>query len=255
MTVQFRSFRNARNYVHDLQLKNEKEWNLFCKSNKKPSDIPSVPRQQYKQEWKGLGDWLGTYTIAPQKRKFRSFKEAKFYVHSLDLKSYHDWLDYCKSNKKPSDIPSVPRQQYKQEWKGFGDWLGTYNIAPQKRKFRSFKESRLFARKLKLNGHLSWVQYYKTHKIPKDIPTAPNRTYKNKGWVGWADWLGTQNKASYQKKFKPFKQARLFARTLKLANSADWFRFIRAKRYDFLPVCPSKTYKDNWISWSDWLSG
>jgi len=200
MTVKFQLFKNARDYVHDLQLKNEREWISFCKSNKKPNDIPSVPRRYYTKEWKGLGDWLGTYTIATQNKKFRSFKKAKKFVHSLNLKSYHDWLDYCKSNKKPIDIPSVPRQCYTKEWRGFGDWLGTYTIATRNKKFRSFKKARLFARRLKLNGHLAWVQYYKTYTLPVDIPTTPNRTYKDQGWIGWTDWLGTNKKISHQKK-------------------------------------------------------
>ena len=192
MTFNFKSFNDARNYVHGLQLKNEREWKLFCKSNKKPNDIPSVPRQHYKKEWKGLGDWLGTYTIAPQNKKFRSFRQARAFVHSLNLKSYHEWLQFCKSNKKPNDIPSVPGHQYKKEWKGFGDWLGTYTIAPQNKKFRSFRQARAFARKLKLGNYLAWVEYYKTSNLPMDIPTTPNRTYKNKGWNGWGDWLGTK---------------------------------------------------------------
>ena len=191
MTEKFQSFKNARNYVHKLQLKNEREWILFCKSNKKPHDIPSVPRQYYTKEWEGLGDWLGTYTIAPQNKKFKTFRNARKFVHSLNLKSYYDWLDYCKSNKKPHDIPSVPRQYYTKEWKGFGDWLGTYTIAPQNKKFKTFRNARRFARRLKLNSHLAWVQYYKTHTLPLDIPTTPNRTYANSGWLGWKDWLGT----------------------------------------------------------------
>ncbi len=124
--------------------------------------------------------------------KFQSFKNARNYVHKLQLKNERDWLDYCKSNKKPHDIPSVPRQYYVKEWKGFGDWLGTYTIAPQKKKFKTFRNARRFARGLKLNSHLAWVQYYKTHTLPLDIPTTPNRTYANLGWLGWKDWLGSK---------------------------------------------------------------
>ena len=132
--------------------------------------------------------------------KFQSFKNAREYVRSLQLKNEREWISYCKSNKKPSDIPSVPRRQYTKEWKGLGDWLGTYAIAPQNRTFRSFKQSRLFARKLKLNGHLAWVNYYKVHTLPVDVPTTPNRTYKNRGWIGWADWLGPNSRILLKKK-------------------------------------------------------
>jgi len=127
--------------------------------------------------------------------KFRSFKNARDYVHSLQLKNEREWILFCKSNKKPKDIPSVPRKHYAKEWRGLGDWLGTYTIAPQNKKFRSFKQARIFARKLKLKNHLQWIQYYKTHNFPTDIPTTPNRTYENKGWVGWSNWLGTKKKS------------------------------------------------------------
>ncbi|MBT8252280.1 MAG: hypothetical protein KJO99_05570 [Nitrosopumilus sp.] len=125
-------------------------------------------------------------------RKFQSFKNARKYVHSLQLKNEREWILFCKSKKKPIDIPSVPRQYYTKEWKGLGDWLGTYTIAPQNKKFRSFKKARQYARQLKLKSHLAWVKYYKTYSLPSDIPTTPNRTYKNVGWLGWNDWLGTK---------------------------------------------------------------
>ena len=34
-------------------------------------------------------------------------------------------------------------------------------------------------------------EYKKTGKLPKDIATSPGGTYKNKGWKGWKDFLGT----------------------------------------------------------------
>ena len=121
--------------------------------------------------------------------RFKSFKNAREYVQGLQLKNEREWILFCKSNKKPHDIPSVPRKHYTKEWKGLGDWLGTYTIAPQKKKFRAFRSARRFARELKLRNHLEWVQYYKTHTLPIDIPTTPNRTYKKSGWIGWNDWL------------------------------------------------------------------
>ena len=35
-----------------------------------------------------------------------------------------------------------------------------------------------------------WKVYSKTKSRPKNIPAAPNVTYKNLGWVSWDDWLG-----------------------------------------------------------------
>jgi hypothetical protein len=41
------------------------------------------------------------------------------------LKSRTKWEDYCKSGKKPTDIPNAPRALYAEEgWSGWVDWLG-----------------------------------------------------------------------------------------------------------------------------------
>jgi hypothetical protein len=34
------------------------------------------------------------------------------------------WEDYCRSSKKPTDIPDRPDLVYASEWKGWVDWLG-----------------------------------------------------------------------------------------------------------------------------------
>ena len=34
-------------------------------------------------------------------------------------------------------------------------------------------------------------KFTRSGKLPKDIPTFPNQTYENKGWISWGDFLGT----------------------------------------------------------------
>ncbi|MBE43686.1 MAG: hypothetical protein CMO16_00685 [Thaumarchaeota archaeon] len=56
---------------------------------------------------------------------FRSYKEARKFVHSLKLKNKNEWKQYCKSNEKPNDIPSLPDKIYRNKgWNGYLDWLG-----------------------------------------------------------------------------------------------------------------------------------
>jgi hypothetical protein len=78
----------------------------------------------------------------------------------------------------------------KDGWASYGDWLGTGRIADQLRQYRSFPDARDFARSLNLRSEKQWLQYCKSGKKPVDIPAYPNRTYFNKGWVGYPDWLG-----------------------------------------------------------------
>jgi hypothetical protein len=76
---------------------------------------------QTDDEW---GDWLGTGRVAHGGQ--RSFKEAPAFVRRLGLKSSNEWLDYCKSGKRPGDIPSNPYKTYAEAgWAGMGDWLRT----------------------------------------------------------------------------------------------------------------------------------
>jgi hypothetical protein len=122
--VTFRPFPEARKHVRKLGLKSQSQWHQYCKSGNKPEDIPSYPEAAYENDWIGYGDWLGTGTIAPKDRNYRPFENAKKFVRSLNLKSSHEWKEYCKSGKKPADIPANPLEVYGKEWKGFGDWLG-----------------------------------------------------------------------------------------------------------------------------------
>lgn len=64
------------------------------------------------------------------KRSFLSFKEAREFVHSVNLKRRKDWDDYCTGRNpelgiKPVNIPTNPHKKYKEEWLGWKDWLGT----------------------------------------------------------------------------------------------------------------------------------
>jgi len=98
--------------VRGLGLKSGAKWLAYCKSGKKPDDIPSFPNQTYENDgWAGINDWLGT---GKRRRSlgWRPYRGARAYVRGLRLKSQHDWSDYCKSGKKPADIPTHPERAY-----------------------------------------------------------------------------------------------------------------------------------------------
>lgn len=176
--------------MRGLNLKSEYGWRDYCKSGKKPDDIPASPSRTYANDgWTGWGDWLGT-----GRRRgagWRPFIGARDFVRRLGLKSSAEWLEYCSSGKKPADIPSNPYKTYAEAgWTGMGDWLGTERIAPAFYQYRSFKKAREFARSLNLKSDAEWRSYCKSGKRPADIPSNPNRTYAEAGWAGMGDWLG-----------------------------------------------------------------
>ncbi len=155
-TPKWRSFLEARAFARSKELTSQAEWRRFCRSGGNPDDIPASPNRVYKAEWRGMGDWLGTGTVAPKDRQFRSFQAARAFVRSKRLTSQADWRTFCRSGGKPDDIPTNPDQTYKVEWRGVGDWLGTGAVAPRDRQYRSFQAARAFVRSKGLTSHADW---------------------------------------------------------------------------------------------------
>lgn len=195
------SFEEARDFVQRLGLQSREDWKAWVKGNfhafqvpEKPKNIPKNPEYVYEDRgWINWGDWLGTYRSQYHPYKdFRSFEEARQFVHTVGLKSHKEWRIWARSEARPKSIPSNPPQAYKREkkWKGWGDWLGTGNVASSVRRYRPFKEARVFARQLRIQSVKAWYQWAKTKEKPEDIPASPPRIYKESGWVSWLDWLG-----------------------------------------------------------------
>ena len=228
---QYRSFQEARKFARSLKLKSGIYWIEYSRSGKKPADIPTRARQTYKKEWKGMGDWLGTGTIATQQMQFRSFDEARKFVCLLKFNTVRQYKNWAKSNKKPADIPKTPNLVYKKEFNGWGDFLGTGTVATYNIQYRSFSESRKFVRSLKLSGTKEWLEYLKSGKKPDDIPAAPNVVYKNKGWKSVGDWLGTDSVHPSKKQYRSFSEAlkeyQKLAKQYHLIGLSDWNRFAR----------------------------
>ena len=202
---EFKPFKQARLFVKNLKLRSYKEWQLYTKGElkdraKKPDDIPSAPDRTYRAEWQGWQDFLGTEKISRRGRKFKTFDEVKCFAKKLKLRSLKEWQSYSKGelkgySKRPDDIPSSPQSTFREDWKGWGDFLGTGRVAPQNKVFKTFKQARSFVRKLKLKNNREWRLYtkgeLKAHsKKPDDIPSTPEDVYKE-NWNGWKDFLGT----------------------------------------------------------------
>ncbi|MDC0153553.1 hypothetical protein OAJ02_02330 [Nitrosopumilus sp.] len=257
MAKQFRDFESARKFVRKLGFKNTYEWQEYCKSDNKPNDIPSNPQKNYSdQGWINWTDWLDSNTFAKSNRNYVSFIEAKKIVREFKIISETDWRKFCISGKRPDDLPSKPERVYKKEWTSWGDFLSTGYIANQKRNYLPFdkasKISKIIASKYKIKTQKDWYNFIRNNKIimenefPK-IPHNPQTTYK-KDWLkngGWGGFLGTGTVASQFKKYRPFKEAREFVRSLELKTGREWEEYCKSgNKPDDIPSVPSKVYKE-----------
>jgi len=252
-TYNFLPFERAREFVRELNLKNEEEWRTFFKSEKMPNDIPCNPARTYPKEWKGMGDWLGTGTIASRNMIFLSFNEARKFARSLRFSSVKEWQEYCKSGKKPANIPYGPEKIYSKKWRGYGDWLGTGRIADRDKIYRSFEKAREFVRKLNISSQGKWLEYCENGNKPNDIPASPETVYKEE-FKGIGDWLGN-NRMSSKYNLLSFEKARKFARSLRFSSVKEWREYCKSgEKPNNIPAIPCRYYKGKgWISYGDFL--
>jgi len=187
----YRTYEEAKKIIHPLKLNNQKGWYNYVRSKKIPNYIPKNPPYIYGKEFISWGDFLGSQFVATFLRKYRSYEEAKKYAQSLNLKGKEDWELHTKSNTFPDDIPKQPRARYKNEFEGFGIFLGTGNISLKFRKYRSYEEAKKYAQSLNLKSMGDWHKHAKSKDFPKDIPISP---YKYKEYNGVEDFLGCEKK-------------------------------------------------------------
>ncbi len=222
----FLSFEEARKFVHTLNLKSQDDWIKYCKSGNRPLNIPASPESVYKnKDWKSICDWIGTNYIPTKLRKYRSFEDAREFVHTLNLKNQKEWTIYCKSGKKPNNIPATPSYIYRTNgWISWYNWFGN-KINFIKSGYLSFEKAREFVHTLNLKNTKEWRKYCKLGNKPDNIPFSPNSVYKNNGWISWSDWFGTE--IFMNKNFISFIQLKELIKNNNIKNYNEYQEFRR----------------------------
>jgi hypothetical protein len=107
--------------------KGYRAWSVKWNSGRKILGAPKNPNLMYANTgWLGFDDLYDTNNdTTVRSNSFLTFEDARTFVRSLKLiKSCAGWVEYCKSGKRPSDIPSAPWEMYKTEWVSMPNWAG-----------------------------------------------------------------------------------------------------------------------------------
>jgi hypothetical protein len=250
-------FKEARTEVRAKGFNTVAEWHEYSKSSDRNMDIPSNPDKIYKNDgWINWQDWLGSKNRGGN-MAWLPFEEAREHVRALGLSGQKEWIEYCRSSERNIYIPSTPEKVYKNKgWISLGDWLGNGRIAAKDREYLPFEEARAEVKALGLSGQKEWIEYCRSNEKILNIPSKPERIYKNKGWISLGDWLGNGKIATKDREYLPFEEARKQVRTLGFNTIAEWQAYSKSSDRPLgMPSAPNQTYKnDGWINWQDWLA-
>ena len=116
-----------------------------------------------------------------------------------------------------------------------------------------FEDARLFVHRLGLKKQKEWREYCKSGRKTSDIPTHPERAYKDE-WISWGDWFGTGTIATFNRKYLDFEVARAQVRDLNLKGKQQWDEYCKSgKKLEEIPAHPERVYKKQWKNWGDWV--
>lgn len=266
----FRPLPEVQVLARQLGLRTRDEWYAWARGERpdlppRPDDVPTHPERSFEDEWTTWGEFLGTGTVASVQREFRSFHAARAFARQLGLASFNQWTQWCTGDlpglpSRPLDIPSNPQRVYRAEgWASWGDWLGTGTISTRDRECWDFERSRALARSLELRSQGEWRAWAAGRLAgkpprPPGVPFNPWRSYADQ-WKGWNDWLGKP-----ERRWRPFEEARAFARSLGLRGEQAWKAWAAGRRPDLppkppdIPASPGPIYRDlGWAGFADWL--
>ena len=112
-------------------------------------------------------------------------------------------------------------------------------------------------RSLGLESKKEWKEWSKSGKRPHDVPSNPDKTYHDEGWVSYPDWLGYGVGRLPRNVFLPFEEAREYARSLQLKGVKEWKEWCASGKLPddgSVPSAPHNTYRDEgWEGYRDWL--
>lgn len=124
---------------------------------------------------------------------FLSYPECKIWVKknlsAKKLKTVSDWKRIA--DDLPDFIPQNPKLYYRKVWINWGDFLGLDSNG----KFLNYTDAKNWVHDninlYEINTKDKWIN--NNFELPDFIPKAPHNFYKFTGWIGWSDWLNTDN--------------------------------------------------------------
>jgi hypothetical protein len=175
-----------------------------------------------------------------------------------NITSQKKWNNY-KPNL-PFFIPKRPDLVYKNNgWESWGDFLNTNNIPNNKTSYVTYSECKLYFLENRIKTQKEFNSFVKENRntIPSNIPKAPEHVYKNNGWESWGSFLNSNYKSHINYQYINFETLKNKMLELKIDTKEKYLKnrkkIISLTNLD-IPSHPERIYKENWVSWKDFLN-
>jgi superfamily II DNA or RNA helicase len=239
---QFKSYVETLKIVRKNNIKTRDEYIKFV--NKHPELILRKSLKQFPQ-YKDADDFFD--------RKFITFKEAKKIAKEANIYNISTWKKFARGKTNlPVDIKKFCKNNNIFNIKNF---FHNYSHSEPKKYF-SYREAKKKIKKLNLKNIVDFRNLSKKNLLNKKIPKVPNDFYKNKGWNGWGDFLGTGNlspKIKYQL-YLSFENAKKLIKKNNITTAKEYINFKSFNKNSFyLPSSPATIYKKSWKGWNDFI--
>ena len=227
----------AKQAVAKINIKSQSEYNKRYNEDLK---LPSNPQKFYKD--KGWINWLD-FLGKPTPDFYPTYEEAKRAVQKLNIKSNPE---YNKRYKEDLRLPSAPSKFYKNI--GWIGWSAMFDKSLPDY-YPTYDEARRAVQRLNIRTNIEYRKRYRYKEDPR-LPAAPDKFYKNMGWIDWFDFLGNPIPDFYP----THEEARRAVRKLNILGRGEYQKQKRYKEDPMLPVAPDKFYSDKgWIDRFDFL--
>ena len=134
--------------------------------------------------------------------------------------------------------------------------LASYSVceisfSKRKKQFRSFEKAQEYVQRIGVTSQGQFKKFRREGKIPKDIPSHPEKTYKGKGWVSSGHFFGTNRVANQNLQFRSFEEGEKYVQAEGIKRSTEYIALSRAGTLPSdMPSHPERTYAGK--GWRDW---
>jgi superfamily II DNA or RNA helicase/transposase-like protein len=200
------SYKELKNIVIANNLQTRDDYYKFVRSNKKHKYSLPIRPDKKMDGWNGCDEWESWRLFFVW-----DYETSKTWVKEnllpIGVNNKNTWEAYLRGEinnapKRPIALPSTPCSVYRNSgWKGLGDFLstGSRKNSDIHRDFLSYDMAKEIILKIIPIEKRTQVGFRKhcvaDINFPYNIPKNPSAAYKNKGWISWGDFLGTNRVA------------------------------------------------------------